>query len=211
MIAKILISIDLDKRKAEINKIVGEFGLEPDHPDLLYIDDDEKLGVEGAKKVRDHLSLKPFSAKGRAVVIVSGHNLTNEAQNSLLKILEEPPLESLIVIGVENEEQLLETIRSRCEIIFLVQDKKEVHFDRVEKIMGMNLDQRFEFVEKLDEKEELVAELIEYYHQKVMSEKKLEKNDLEFAKKLIEAEKWSKAHVNIRAIVEYLMLTLPNK
>jgi len=49
------------------------------------------LGVKDAKKVREHFHLKPYSAKGRVVVILQSDRLTLEAQNSLLKTLEEAP------------------------------------------------------------------------------------------------------------------------
>src|SRR3989344_5690414 len=131
MNSNILISENLEDRVEKIKKILLNLDFNIIHPDLLYINDDETLGVEAAKKIRQFLSLKPFQAKGRVVVLESAQNLTVDAQNSLLKTLEEPPSESSIILGTDSDTKLLPTILSRCEIIRVqvtenrVQDKKD--------------------------------------------------------------------------------------
>ena len=78
MIAKLLISHSVERRKEEISKLlafhlVGRLAHVPgggtNHPDLLYLPYDSKLGVSEAKKIKNHYSLKPYSAQGRVVVL----------------------------------------------------------------------------------------------------------------------------------------------
>ncbi|EKD90588.1 MAG: ATPase [uncultured bacterium] len=211
MIARIFISPDLNIRQEEFLKILGEHDLKTDHPDVLYINNEERLGVEASKRVREHLSLKPYSTKGRGVFIESAQNFTPEAQNSLLKTLEEPPEEAVIILGVEKEDQLIPTILSRCEIVIL-NEVKDMNLysspaaqNDIEKLQKMTLEERFEFVEKTEDKEGFLRALTNYFR----GEKLEDKKNLEFAKKLIEAEEWAGANVGIRGILEYLMLELP--
>ncbi len=209
MIAKILISPDLDSRIEKIKVELSKNGLKKDHPDVLYFDQDEKLGVESAKKIREHLSLKPYQAKGRGVVVISANNFTPEAQNSLLKTLEEPPYESVILLGANSDSNFLPTILSRCQIIKLDYKKAATNENQfiteIERLRTQNMDERFQFIEKLEEKEEFLKSLVSYFRNDLIKNPK----NVEFAKLLLQAEQWESANVNLRAILEYLMLNLP--
>jgi DNA polymerase III subunit delta' len=212
MNSKIIISENLEELIENINLLLQNqelTNLTNPHPDLLYLDQ-EKLGVTETKQVRQFLSVKPFSAKGRGVVILNAQNLTLDAQNSLLKTLEEPPLESLIILGVNNEHNLLPTILSRCEVIRVKgqelrgKDKKVKYLEQIKGLEEMTIDQKFGLIEKIEEKEQFLKELIHFYRQKLQTDPKY----LEFVKQLLEAEKWEKQNVNLRAILEYLMLNM---
>lgn len=96
------------------------------HPDFLFIEPltDAKTGKKSGEITVDQirglirkLSLKPSISKIKAAVIDESHLMNLEAQNALLKTLEEPPGNSLIILVAENSQRLLETIRSRCEIL----------------------------------------------------------------------------------------------
>ena len=116
MIAKLLISPKLEKRGEEINKILSKNNLTYSHPDLLYYSYDSKLGIAEAKKIKQHFALKPYSAKGRAVVLEDSGELTIEAQNALLKTLEELPKDALFILGANSDAKLLPTVLSRCQV-----------------------------------------------------------------------------------------------
>jgi DNA polymerase-3 subunit delta' len=92
-------------------------------PDLLTIDRGEKasIAIEQIRRLVSELALRPYGAKGTRVVIIDGaHLLTTEAQNALLKLLEEPPPRTLIVLVAEHLEALLLTVRSRCRFVHFV-------------------------------------------------------------------------------------------
>jgi DNA polymerase-3 subunit delta' len=95
------------------------------HPDFLFLAPlaDEKTGkiaqeitVGQIRGLIAKLALSPVFGKHKAAIIDQAHLMNIEAQNCLLKTLEEPPAGSLIVLIVDNEDRLLETIRSRCQI-----------------------------------------------------------------------------------------------
>lgn len=91
----------------------------PNHPDLLVVSGSPSIGIDQIKQLAASLALKPFQAKTKVVVIVSAQALTLAAQNALLKTLEEPPGDSIIILTVPQEEALVPTIRSRCQQVRL--------------------------------------------------------------------------------------------
>lgn len=207
MLSKLLISADIASRREKIGEIIGDFGLKNPHPDLLYIEEGQKLGVKEAKEILDFLSFKPYSAKGRGVVLENAASLTIDAQNTLLKILEEPPIEALIILGVSSDRELLATVISRCQVENLESKavSQELEFaGEIGRLEEMSIEERFEVIEKIEEKDEFLEELVSFYQQKLQKDPKY----LEFAKKLLEAQKWQRSNGNLRAILEYLMLNL---
>jgi DNA polymerase-3 subunit delta' len=96
------------------------------HPDFLFVEPltDAKTGKKSGEITVDQirgiirkLSLKPAMAGVKAAIIDDAHLMNTEAQNCLLKTLEEPPGDSLIILVAQNQQRLLETIRSRCEVL----------------------------------------------------------------------------------------------
>ncbi len=174
------------------------------HPDILYFKAGEKLGIAEARIIKEHFFLKPYSAKGRSAVIEDAGVMTAEAQNALLKTIEELPEAAVFILGSTSEENLLPTILSRCQIVYLSQSETGTDTSIVAKLLDSSLEERFEYIEKLKNKEEFLATLTTYFHQKI-----LEYPD--FTAKVLQAEKWHKQNVNIRAILEYLMLVMPQK
>ena len=113
MIATLVISPSLDQRIEEINKLLHLREVILNHPDVLYFPSDSKLGILEARKIKMHFSLKPYSSKGRAVVMEDASSLTDQAQNALLKTLEELPDQGIIILGAASDTKLLPTVLSR--------------------------------------------------------------------------------------------------
>jgi DNA polymerase III subunit delta' len=91
-----------------------------DYPYKLIIGSEEtSIGIEPIRQLDSFLSLKVprTSSFNRVVIIENAHNLTIEAQNALLKTLEEPPVSTLIILTSSNTEALLPTITSRTQVI----------------------------------------------------------------------------------------------
>jgi len=80
---------------------------------------EKAMGIEDVRNIQKKILLKPFKGKTKAVIIQAYENITTEAQNALLKILEEPPSNTIIIISTQKKELLLPTIISRCKIIEL--------------------------------------------------------------------------------------------
>jgi hypothetical protein len=100
------------------------------HPDLLVItrdpDDAEGLGSrheitvdQVRRRLIPALGLRPVQESGHVVVIDGADTMNESAQNALLKTLEEPPAGSLLLLLCAHPEALLETVRSRCQVLRL--------------------------------------------------------------------------------------------
>lgn len=81
---------------------------------VTLLSDAPSIGIAETRQFIKSLSLAPHSGDYTAGVIPNTHLLTPDAQQSLLKTLEEPPLHAYIFLGAEHILQLLPTIVSRC-------------------------------------------------------------------------------------------------
>ncbi|MFA6309011.1 MAG: DNA polymerase III subunit delta' C-terminal domain-containing protein [Clostridia bacterium] len=72
------------------------------------------IKIEEARKIHSDVSIRPTYSKRKVYVINEAEKMTKEAQNSLLKILEEPPKYVTIILTTSNYTSLLETVRSRA-------------------------------------------------------------------------------------------------
>ena len=214
MIARLLISHSKENLKKEVNELLKEAVLKNPHPDLLLFPADSKLGIAEARKIKEFFSLKPYSGKGRVVVLEDASNLTDEAQNALLKTLEELPKEALFILCANSDAYLLPTVISRCQIIRVANNELRImnnYKEDIEKLLKSPVEQRFEYIEKLKDREEFLKFMVQFFRQKLITHERPGLIRLnQFLKELLTAEEWANQNVNIRAILEYLMLEMPN-
>lgn len=86
------------------------------NPDIQIIDETEEKSIktELIREMVKGVYEKPIESLKKVYIINEAQKMTKEAQNSLLKTLEEPPEYVVIILIVENENLLLNTIKSRC-------------------------------------------------------------------------------------------------
>jgi DNA polymerase III subunit delta' len=88
------------------------------HPDLFVLEPEgQGILIEGARRLRRDLHLRPFEADRRVYLILDAHLLRDESANALLKSLEEPPEYGVILLVSDHAERMLPTIRSRLQAI----------------------------------------------------------------------------------------------
>ena len=93
------------------------------HPYYLEVSPEKQtISIESIRQLRDFLGRKTTGTNPlrRAVVVIDGHLMTTEAQNALLKNLEEPPADTLLIITASDITKLLPTIRSRTQQVHVV-------------------------------------------------------------------------------------------
>ncbi len=98
------------------------------NPDIIFVKPEsgkKTFGVSVIRQVNDDTCVKPFHSPKKVYIIENGDILTAEAQNALLKTLEEPPEYTVFIIITSNKSFMLETVLSRSEIIYFppVSDK----------------------------------------------------------------------------------------
>ena len=91
------------------------------HPDLAVIglvEDAKSVTIDQIRALGDFLSLRPHTAARKVVVISPAEAMNLNAANALLKLLEEPPLGSILLLVSSHPARLPATIRSRCSRVF---------------------------------------------------------------------------------------------
>ena len=91
------------------------------HPDLFYFSPDKKasVGVETVRDIKKSLFFMPNDGDRKVYIIDDAQKMTVQAQNALLKFIEEPPASVLFFIVADKKESLLPTVVSRTRIISL--------------------------------------------------------------------------------------------
>lgn len=88
------------------------------HPDVHLISDEEpQIKIDAIRQLQKEISLRAYEGEYKVFIIDNAHSLTAEAANSLLKILEEPPKKSLIILISDKPNLLFKTVTSRCKIL----------------------------------------------------------------------------------------------
>lgn len=94
--------------------------LSHNQPDIIYISHEKpnSIGVEDIRgQINNDIGIKPYSSPRKIYIMNEGEKMTPQAQNALLKTLEEPPEYAVILILTDNVETLLPTIISRCVVL----------------------------------------------------------------------------------------------
>ncbi len=86
------------------------------HPDVTLVEPDEgtSIKIEQIRDVVGQTAYRPFEGRSRVVIVDGADLLGDDAQNALLKTLEEPPPRNVFVLVTGRPDALLDTIRSRC-------------------------------------------------------------------------------------------------
>ena len=79
----------------------------------------ETLKIDTVREIQHNLNMQPYAAPWRTALFLRFEEANINAQNALLKTLEEPPALSKLMLTASNENALLPTISSRCEVIRL--------------------------------------------------------------------------------------------
>lgn len=91
-------------------------------PDIFIISPKKtSISIDEIRNLKNHIFQKPLSLPYKYIIIENSQKLTIEAQNSLLKILEEPPKTVIIILEARDKFSLLPTILSR---VLLIEDDK---------------------------------------------------------------------------------------
>lgn len=84
--------------------------------DIYEIDAASNRGIDDVRELKEAVNTLPYESKQKVYIIDEVHMLTKEAFNALLKTLEEPPAHVVFILATTEEEKLLDTILSRCQV-----------------------------------------------------------------------------------------------
>ena len=103
--------------------------LSDNQPDIIYVSH-EKPNTISVDDIRTQLNndivIKPYSSKHKIYIVDEAEKMNQQAQNALLKTIEEPPAYAVIMLLTTNADSFLQTIRSRCITLNLKSVKNDV-------------------------------------------------------------------------------------
>lgn len=94
--------------------------------DLYEIDAASNRGIDDVRELKEAVHTLPYESEHKVYIIDEVHMLTKEAFNALLKTLEEPPAHVVFILATTEEEKLLDTILSRCQVFRMRSPSREV-------------------------------------------------------------------------------------
>lgn len=178
------------------------------HPDFLQIEPENRvIKIEQIRQMQEEISKKPITSNRKVYLIRDSECMTKEAQNCLLKTLEEPPEYATIILISANETKLLNTIKSRCMKIFFSRISEDQIEEKIKEML--KLEPSKELIKKSEgslKKAILLQEEKEIYEQVDQFLKHMEEQDL--ITTLNKAEVLYKEKEKIQEILEYVIVSL---
>lgn len=109
------------------------------HPDIIYIDHEKgkQLSVKTVREqIIDTVNIKPYSSRYKIYIVKNAQDMNQEAQNALLKTIEEPPEYVIIILLATSADRFLPTVLSRCMVLNL----KPVRDEEVKEYLKEHMD-----------------------------------------------------------------------
>lgn len=142
---------------------------------------EHSFGIKDVREMQKAAFMKPLQSKEKILFLSKAELLTIEAQNALLKLLEEPPRSTYIFLEAPTDANFLPTITSRCKIILLQEEKKEISEKRKEELREQrqiiergSVSQKFTLAEHLSQDKETLNtwldEMIMELREKILKE-----------------------------------------
>jgi len=122
--------LDLEMEKTSKDTLLDLITIAPEIAEKNGIAKQRDIPIESIRDAQKSLSLFPYHGKYKILIIDDAHKLNVAAQNALLKILEEPNPTTIIILVTSNEDKILPTVKSRCQMINfgLVDDAEMLEF-----------------------------------------------------------------------------------
>lgn len=191
------------------------------HPDYYEINKDagESIKIDEIREMQDRIIEKPITSEKKVYVINNAENMTVEAQNCLLKTLEEPPEFITIILVSNNENTILTTIKSRCtKVVFTEENTKELteeekeRYEELEKIFG-NVEKylSIDLLNKLDvlyKDKDNIFENLDFINEIFIKEAKYDFRYLDYIDYVEETKSKLKLNANYDMSIDNLILKI---
>ncbi|KUK76505.1 MAG: DNA polymerase III [candidate division WS6 bacterium 34_10] len=217
-------------QKQELKRLLLKlFGKEiSDSPDIHILNPEDKnsIGIEEVKELQQSMRFKPFQEEVQVGIILNAQKLTHQAQNSMLKSLEDSSETSVYILCVDNEKNLLPTIRSRGVILYPKREEGgegEVPVDKsdIENVMETFFDlspiEQFNIIEEYSENKEISLTFINGLEETLREELELDikngnidssQRNLEFLKVVEKSREKISSNCNRKLTLEAMIMQL---
>lgn len=96
------------------------------HPDISIVGGEKSAAIDEVREMARQVHVKAWEGAYKINILQDSHNLREEAANALLKILEEPPAQSVFLLTAENEHRVIPTVVSRCQVFHVGETTEDV-------------------------------------------------------------------------------------
>lgn len=127
--------------------LLNEHGIEEKGNPDFFCRSYETFSIDDARQIKSAHEMKPVHASDRKIFIISAHGMTIEAQNALLKLLEEPAEYAYFFLVIPSAHLLLPTIRSRVHLI----KTDRIEAESLKSFLNESRAKRLETIKKLVE------------------------------------------------------------
>lgn len=191
---------------------------------LIESEDGKSIKINQIRDLQNDVAIKPLKSNKKIYVILDADKMNEQAQNCILKTLEEPPIYVSIFLITSFPEKLIDTVNSRVKRVKIDGENEIKEFDKVRSFIDnfYNISETDKlkfadyFVENKDDFRDILKYMIVYYHeliQKILSSE--QKSDTITCRKLSEnisvcekcIEKLDR-NCNFNMIVDYLLINL---
>lgn len=160
----IIISKDQAKAKEYVNKMALDLGISKF--DIYNLETEKSVGISDIRGLTHQVFLKPLKGDKKIVVLNAFLGITIDAQNAFLKILEEPPLSTTIVI-LASENFFLPTVMSRCKLIeldkglSLTAEEKDKYLEILENLKITKIGDKLKLAQDYSKDKQIALDLME--------------------------------------------------
>lgn len=209
----LITGLDKEAVLAKARAIAKEHEIDPF--DFSVIEDEKTFGIDTFRKNKDQIFLKPIRGANKIVVLDLWSGATIEAQNAMLKVLEEPPESTMLAILGKKKDYFLPTIVSRCQIIEIKDSYEVGEGKEFEDLLSSHMTKKFVAAQDLSKDKEKALEFIKeavLYLREKMRKEAVGEEAKRAARMIRELEKayysLSETNINPRMVLENLLLSL---
>jgi len=196
--------------------IFGQFSLEElmillevQRPDLFCVEENP-IKINHIRELIHWINIKPHSSPWKLAVLERIENLTLEASNALLKVLEEPPGKSILILQSFKKEKILSTIISRCQLIRNNYEEKEscpAIYLPPAKIAALTIKERFDYAAQLVSEENL-PRVINLWEEDFRKNLLQEKDVRPILKEIYKTRSLLSTNTSLKLLLENLLLKM---
>lgn len=135
----------------EVLELLAAQGVETKGNSDIYVREYSRFGIDDARELRERSQLRPSGE--RRYFVIATPTMTSDAQNALLKTLEEPPADAHFFFIVTSPQSLLATLRSRAQILELENTARDGQVDATS-FLAANASKRLDMLSVLLEKDD---------------------------------------------------------
>ena len=202
------------KEDSQITQILTslKIDLDMDSPDFIRIIPKDEFSIEDSRLIIKKSSLSPLFSKNKVILVENFSNPSLQGQNSLLKILEEPPLSTLIILLSETKNNILPTILSRVITVdYHTKPSSKTDAISIEAFISQITSAELSLGQKLmllDKSKEADLKVVIKDLQITLNKPNLNKSELFLAKSLLDINSLTKVNVKSRLILDNIIIAL---